>query len=108
MYVLLSGSTQLSRSGSPITTLERGSHVGEMSIIGDTPRSATAVTQEPCSLLSLARDDFFELVLEDPIIGSKLLWSLVQVLSDRLRDTNLRVDILQNSSASQGSPFNRS
>jgi hypothetical protein len=36
----------------------------------------------------LRREDFFEIIRGEAVIASKLLWSLVHVLSGRLRDAN--------------------
>ena len=36
----------------------------------------------------MRRDEFFSLIRAEPVIATKLLWSFVQVMSGRLRDTN--------------------
>ena len=37
---------------------------------------------------SIDRDDLMKLMRREPVLAVKLLWSFVQVLSDRLRNTN--------------------
>ncbi len=36
----------------------------------------------------MRREEFFGLIRSEPVIASKILWSFVQVLSGRLRETN--------------------
>ena len=50
------------------------------------PPSARARTE--VNLLVMRREEFFGVIREEAVIASKLLWSLVKVLSGRLRETN--------------------
>ena len=38
--------------------------------------------------MNIDQEEFFTIIRSEPVIATKLLWSLVQVLSGRLRDTN--------------------
>jgi CRP-like cAMP-binding protein len=51
------------------------------------PRSASATAEEKSRLLILRRREFYDIVRKDPGLSVKLLWSFVQVLTDRLRKT---------------------
>ena len=64
-----------------------GAHLGEMALVDRTPRSATATAEERSRLLILRRQEFYEIIRKDPPLSVKLLWSFVQVLTDRLRKT---------------------
>ena len=44
--------------------------------------------QEMTKLLKVTRDDFFQVIRNEPALATKLLWSFLQVLSDRLRATS--------------------
>lgn len=88
MYVVLSGDTEILKGGEVITTLPAGVHLGEMAMVDNAPRSATARAKNDCNVLTMKRGEFFSIVRSEPVIATKLLWSLVQVLSGRLRDTN--------------------
>jgi serine/threonine protein phosphatase PrpC len=88
MYVVLSGDTEILKGGKVITTLPAGVHLGEMAMVDNAPRSATARAKNDCNVLTMKRGEFFSIVRSEPVIATKLLWSLVQVLSGRLRDTN--------------------
>ena len=73
-----------------IATFERGSCVGEMSIVDDYPRSATIVVSESSELLILTRNRFDDICREKPYIGMKFLRGLAKNLSIRLRKTTGR------------------
>jgi CRP-like cAMP-binding protein len=60
-----------------------GECFGEMSLFDDAPRSATAVAESACMLLSLERDRFMSLVGQRPSIALQVC----KVLSQRLRST---------------------
>ena len=73
-----------------IGTFERGSCIGEMSIVDDYPRSATVVVKKPSELLLLTRNRFESICREDPSVGIKFLSGLTKNLSLRLRETTGR------------------
>jgi CRP-like cAMP-binding protein len=58
-----------------------------MALVDRTPRSVTATAEEPSRLLVLGRPEFYEIIRKDPPLSVKLLWSFVQVLTERLRKT---------------------
>ena len=70
-----------------ITHLERGAHFGEMALVDRSKRSASATAEEDSRALMLRRRDFYEIIRKEPILATKLLWSFVQVLTERLRKT---------------------
>lgn len=73
-----------------VGTFDRGSCLGEMSIIDDYPRSATIVVAEPSELLMLTRNRFDSICRESPAIGVKFLRGIAKNLSIRLRKTTGR------------------
>ena len=64
-----------------------GAHLGEMALVDRSPRSATATAEERSRVLILRRQEFYEIIRKDPQLSVKLLWSFVQVLTERLRKT---------------------
>lgn len=93
LFVLVSGSvrvTQHQQGGSEheLTTLGRGDVLGEMSLLDDLPRSASAVAVEPTKALVLPVWDFRAALREAPDIGV----SLLSVLSRRLRQAESRAN----------------
>ncbi len=87
-YVVLTGEVEVSKSTNHLVTLKAGGHFGEMSMIDAAPRSASCQAKDKVNLLVIRRGEFFNLIRSEPVIASKLLWSFVQALSGRLRETN--------------------
>jgi MFS family permease len=63
-YVLESGALQISQHGRILhdREAERGYGLGEIALLRDVPRTATAVAVAPCVLLAIGRADFLEAV----------------------------------------------
>jgi serine/threonine protein phosphatase PrpC len=87
LYVVLSGTVAVCRSGSLVTELRTGQHFGEMSLLRDQPRSAQALATQMTELLVIPRDAFFDLLRSEHDLGMKLLWQFTSVLADRLDET---------------------
>jgi serine/threonine protein phosphatase PrpC len=87
LFILLEGEVKLHKAGAFITTLKQGDHFGEMALIDQSPRSASAFAEGPTRLLILSRPDFYEIVRKERKLSVKLLWSFLQVLAKRLRKT---------------------
>lgn len=87
LFIILSGKVRLHKADAFITFLERGAHFGEMALVDRSPRSASASAEEPSRALVLRRRDFYEIIRKEPVLATKLLWSFVQVLTERLRKT---------------------
>ena len=88
LYIVLAGRVTVSRNDTEIIDLHPGVHFGEMALVDQSPRSATITAREPTRLLVLQRRSFYTLIRKEPVLAVKLLWSFVQVLSRRLRETN--------------------
>ncbi|MBI5508154.1 MAG: Stp1/IreP family PP2C-type Ser/Thr phosphatase [Deltaproteobacteria bacterium] len=88
LYVVLAGEVEIIKGDAVIVSLKAGAHIGEMALIDNAPRSATVRAKTDVNLLVMRREEFFGLIRSEPAIATKLLWSFVQVLSGRLRDTN--------------------
>lgn len=91
MYVIVTGEVKVHSADAVIATLKDGDHFGEMSLIDRSPRSASVTTTTPTVLLKLGRKDFFSLIRKENEIAKKILWNFLQVLSHRLRTTNLEL-----------------
>jgi serine/threonine protein phosphatase PrpC len=88
LYVILAGRVLVSRGSQEIVELHPGVHFGEMALVDQSPRSATVTARDPARLLVVQRRSFYTLIRKEPVLAVKLLWSFVQVLSRRLRETN--------------------
>ena len=74
----------------PIARLKSGDHFGEMSLITDTPTSASVKADGRITCLFVPKEKFLEIIDACPTIGRKVLWSFGQTLSARLSETNKR------------------
>jgi serine/threonine protein phosphatase PrpC len=89
LYVVVQGEVSVHRNGQEIARLGAGSHFGEMALLNRRPRSATVRAETEVRLLVQERQEFIDLVQQDPIIGLQFLWALSQSLSQRLDDAYL-------------------
>lgn len=92
MYIIKSGRVKVYRvfDDNEITFAEFGTGdcFGEMSLIDEYPRSASATALEDCVLLALPRATFKQIVERDPSLGVKLLLAVAEVFSKRMRKTD--------------------
>ena len=85
MYIVSEGVVELSVKGRIIATIGKGSIFGEMALIDDKPRSATARAKTDCELATIDEAKFFELVHEKPSFALEVMKVLVERL--RMMDT---------------------
>jgi CRP-like cAMP-binding protein len=97
LYLVLSGEVRISKNihgvgEEALAFLKDGSYFGEMSLVGDeSVRSASAIAGSTTLLAKLERKDFIELLDREKEIAVEILWSFVNTLSSRLRESNDRV-----------------
>lgn len=70
-----------------LATLQQGEFFGEMSILDETPRAATARTVKAARVMVLRREDFKRYLAECP----DLAFALLSEMNRRLRQTNRKV-----------------
>ncbi len=88
MYVIQSGTVELMKKtrggdGKSFATLEKGDFFGEMSILEDVPRTATARAKTDCELIRINQSTFDEMLRHNAEIAVRML----RKLSRRLRET---------------------
>lgn len=81
MYVVRAGSVALLINGNPIETVPPGGLFGEMALIDDSPRTATARAESDCELMPINRQRFKFMVHEVPEFAIEVM----KALSTRLR-----------------------
>jgi serine/threonine protein phosphatase PrpC len=91
LFIVLKGNVKVHKGETEIVALQDGDHFGEMALIDKAPRSASVTTLTDTKLLQIGRSNFFEIIRKNPKLATKLLWSFLQVISDRLRTTNLEL-----------------
>lgn len=105
LYIVLAGRVVVSRGAQEIVELHPGVHFGEMALVDQSPRSATVTAKDPTRLLVVQRRSFYTLIRKEPVLAVKLLWSFVQVLSRRLRETNEQLSGARSALESRDIPF---
>jgi CRP/FNR family cyclic AMP-dependent transcriptional regulator len=73
-----------------LSVLGRGDFFGEMALLDNEPRSATAIAVEDTELLSLHRNDFQSVLTDNRSIMS----ALIKILTARLRRANHQISTL--------------
>jgi len=68
-----------------------GMTLGEMSMIDGEPRFASCVAVRETVFATLTRDNMAKIILEKPSLGAKVLVKLVTMLSQRLRQTSVKL-----------------
>ena len=74
-----------------LASVEAGRTLGEMSMIDGEPRFATCIAADHTMIAVLSRESLARIIVEQPLLGAKILMELVLMLSQRLRATSQRL-----------------
>jgi CRP/FNR family transcriptional regulator, cyclic AMP receptor protein len=74
-----------------IASVGPGRTLGEMSMIDGEARFATCIASTPALVAVLDRESLARIIVEQPMLGAKVLMALVLMLSQRLRNTSRRL-----------------
>jgi CRP-like cAMP-binding protein len=92
MYFLVSGRVRIEKraeaggaQNKTLTVIEAGDYFGEMAILDQKPRSASAVAIGPSRLLRLSKSAFDELQRKSKVVGMGVLFAMIRTSSDRIR-----------------------
>lgn len=80
MYVVLEGQVAVAIGRKIVEKIEAGGFFGEMALVDQLPRTATAVARTDCSLLPINREALIKLVKTEPDFGMALMRSVAQRL----------------------------
>jgi CRP-like cAMP-binding protein len=86
MYVVLEGEVNLMIDSRVLETIGPGDPFGEMALIDQTPRTATAVARIACKLAVISEKRFLFMVQTTPDFALYIM----KVMADRLRKMNTR------------------
>jgi signal transduction histidine kinase len=84
MFIIAEGSVRIHDGNHVLARMKEGDFFGEYSLIDDDPRSASVTAEEPCTLLRLDKDDFYDIAIHNPDILRAVLRALIR----RMRDMN--------------------
>ncbi len=81
MYVVVEGAIDVRLAGTLLETVEPGGMIGEMALIEQLPRSATAIAKVDSKVSAVDRKRFLFLVQNHPFFALQVM----EVLANRLR-----------------------
>ena len=87
MFVVLEGQVRLSVTGRTVEKVGKGGVFGEMALIDDAPRSATATAVTDCTLVPVTAPRFRTLVKESPDFALDIM----RLMAARLRSMDKRL-----------------
>lgn len=95
LYILLSGRAKVQRSDSEgkeviLAVIGPREFFGEMSLIDDSPRSASVITIESCDFMAINKDSFKAMLAQSPDIAMQIMRGLVR----RLREADKKIETL--------------
>lgn len=81
MFAVLEGEVEIRTGERVLETVGQGSVFGELALIDEAPRSATAVVTRDCRVVAVGERRFTALVQQTPYFALEIM----KVLADRLR-----------------------
>lgn len=72
MYIIKSGTVRIHNEGQELASLGDGQFFGEMALLEDQPRMASAETLSECEIFVLKRGDFSQLMQNSPDIAKSV------------------------------------
>mgnify|MGYP001774057981 CR=1 FL=1 len=78
-----------------LAILKDGDFFGEIALIDESPRSASAICKTDCHIIGFFRPDLFEIIERHPKLGIKIVLKLAEIIAERLRRTNQEVTRLK-------------
>jgi CRP/FNR family cyclic AMP-dependent transcriptional regulator len=90
MYVVQAGQVNILLDGAPFDMAGPGDIIGEMALIDDRPRSASAVAATDCTLVPIDEQRFAFLVQQTPHFALTVMRVMADRLRRRMSDTTSR------------------
>ncbi|CAM2008481.1 cyclic nucleotide-binding domain-containing protein [Acanthopleuribacter pedis] len=98
IYLVVSGSVRISKmhngTEEALAVLESRSFFGEMALFDRQDRSAYAIAHVQTSLFAITMQDLVALFDRNQAIAYKFLWAFCRTLTDRLRTTNEKFQVI--------------
>lgn len=84
MYGVVEGEVEITLRGKHLDTIEAGSIFGELALVDDSPRSATAVARTACQVVRINEERFAFLIEQTPHFAIQVM----RIMADRIRKAN--------------------
>lgn len=108
MFVVKSGQLSITVPGAvtdiQVASLEAGAFVGELALLDDSPRSASARATQPTQALAFFREDLHNLLDTAPRLSSKIYQALALLIGQRLKAMNRQLSKNDEDSAITAEP----
>jgi CRP-like cAMP-binding protein len=93
MYVIEQGEVSVGLVGTDgskkeLALLKDGDFFGELSLLDESPRSASVIAVTDANLIGFFRPDLFEIMEKSPSTGLKIVLKVAEMIGERLRNTN--------------------
>jgi len=90
MYIIASGKVIIVSEPSSMQWSEMGvgEFFGEIALLDEHPRSASAIAKTPCKIFGFFQPDLFALIDRNPRLGVKIVIRLARMIGERLRRAN--------------------
>ena len=90
MFIIFEGSVDIYNEYPDLTRekkaeLKKGDFFGEISLLNDSPRSATIICSKNSILFGLFRPNLLDLMDSDPKLGLRFIYRLSQIVAERFR-----------------------
>lgn len=95
LFLVISGAIDIVKGTRTMVTLGPGSSFGEMAMLDEPSRSASARCAMDAELMVIPRDAFFAMLKGNPMLAVKVLWNMLLRLSSNLRQTSARLAELE-------------
>jgi CRP/FNR family cyclic AMP-dependent transcriptional regulator len=91
MYIIENGRINITigKNQKLLASLSNGEFFGEIALLSETPRTATAKAIKDSHILGFFQSDLFGLIETNPRMGNKILLRLAQMVAERLRFSNI-------------------
>jgi CRP/FNR family transcriptional regulator, cyclic AMP receptor protein len=84
-HLVLEGAVSVERGGQEVATLRRGDFIGEIGLLGGGRATATVVSTQPTTCITLERETFWEMLESEPAITLRLLELVCRRMEEQWR-----------------------
>lgn len=90
MYIIESGTVliEVGKDHKVIAELHEGEFFGELALLDESPRSATAAAKANSKIFAFSQPDLFALMERKPHLGLKIVVALARIIGERLKHMN--------------------
>jgi len=90
VYFIQSGSVliKMGRDKKVLAELHEGEFFGELALLDDSPRSASAIAGSESKIFAFSQPDLFAMIERNPRLGIQIVLSLARIIGDRLKRIN--------------------